>query len=1574
MPGHSGVAPNEVVDFLSKHGAHSAQGSCGLQIPQDVLVAWLSDGAPRTPWVGVAIRSVSGDRAYPPLNSMHLGDDTLHGSLSPADLIRPFAPLDAFAPPAERGTTLQSSTDGTLQQCVTMRLTVATYNTLSLLGEVDRADVMPQDPLSRKHTVGRAAILAAALDEHRVQIAFLQETRCQKGKSCSGGFLRYASGASRGQWGTEIWLKADSPIFCHARGGSARSVISAQAVTSLHNDPRRIFLRLCIKPVPLLLVALHGPHRATEGPLVDAFWEETLRLLQHFHKGDFLILGGDCNAAIGSATSEYFGDHAAEPEDAAGSALHHIARLLRLWGPATFPERHSGPTHTYVQKKSGRLCRPDFILLPTAWTVGQVRSYTAPAIHAAQAHQDHIAACVAVQLTLGPASLSTSGRRRTLRTQAFAEPAVRESVRAALESLPPIPWQISVHAHAAVLADHIQKGLSSISQAQGPRPKHAYLREASWALQRRLSRIRRMLSHRQHLLRRHALLACLKVWRRVAQDWTVEFLACPWVQQLRVLIATQMLHMRKAGQLLRESCRIDRAAYIEGLADQISTGPSNDVFAAYHKLLFHRRKKPYHIEPLPTILDAHGAPCLDMQARFKRWRDHFGALEAGVETSFQGLVDDLPASGQGSTVGPHPGNISQVPSFSSLQRVLAATKGGKAPGLDMLPPELNKGFPVQIARHLFPLLMKQVWRGTEAVGFKGGATVFFHKKRGPQDECGSYRAILLMSSLAKACHQCLRPALRDVFTSHTSSLQMGGRPGCSVTFGSHLLRAVTAHYSAKGVPTYILFADIASAFYCTVTQLVADADHDDPMQVLDRVTSTLNLSSDDRAALAKHLGEPSTLAQAQADPWLEHTASRISSGNWFVLQGDTVPLATGRGSRPGSSCADVLFALLVPRILATRDRLRSSAISKSEPPALPWNGEISLDPCEAGTPSIPVSDVIWADDIAVPRVCQQAEDVRAAVAVDTGSLADACGEYGLSLSFGEVKTACLASIVGKGSRAEKRHLYGATGLKGVIHALREGGPPTPLSLVASYKHLGVYQAPAGRLGPEVKYRIGQARAAFHEARRKVFKNRSISVSRKAHILEATVVSKLVQGAGSWPRLAKVDQQAFDATLWSFYRALLCLPKQGDQALSGLACCALVGLPTPGVVLQRARMQYLRQLVGSGPPELWAAVKADNGYCALLRDDLRWMYRWLHATTNLPDPDSNWHVWRECMRSTPGRFKGCLKRVCQLEVCRTSLIAALDGLHRGLCCLTTGPVCVPAAAADVYTDLCIPCRRAFTSRKAWAGHAARVHGYRSRAFLLGDTPLCFGCGRSFGTIGRLRRHLTVVPACASRWGSFTPDSTVVVPAHPLAPPTAVAGIHHDVLSPWDPSISEALLVDLNSFSEGCEDFVWQTIEEHIEPLAVLRATVEHWRALHPDCSWHAEVSENMLLLLDPSVSAEHFPKERGPPRVDPYKVPTWCAPAPLCFSLSGEVRSWRLESPPPVRFDLSQPTSVTLRSALALSLWAEAACRVLIDCVTAAPSHPVHLHCSGIWTPLPVLLPWFRALGFLCDESGFRSPV
>ena len=240
----------------------------------------------------------------------------------------------------------------------------------------------------------------------------------------------------------------------------------------------------------------------------------------------------------------------------------------------------------------------------------------------------------------------------------------------------------------------------------------------------------------------------------------------------------------------------------------------------------------------------------------------------------------------------------------------------------------------------------------------------------------------------------------------------------------------------------------------------------------------------------------------------------------------------------------------------------------------------------------------------------------------------------------------------------------------------------------------------------------------------------------------------------------------------------------------------------------------------------------------------------------------WPAWRHCMRATPGSFQGYLKRVCHLETCRTSIVAALDGLHRGLCTLTTPTTCAHTPTMGRFTDLCLPCRKAFASRKAWAGHAARAHGYRSRAFLLGSTPVCLSCGRSYGSIGRLRRHLAVVPRCAAQWGSFKTDQEAPPSSHLMAPPEPVAGLRCEVPSPWDPSLSHALLAELDQLNECSEDLVWTTIEDQIEPLSILRATVEAWRDFHSDSSWHAETAENMLRLLDPQVIAEHFPEE-GP---------------------------------------------------------------------------------------------------------------
>ena len=1224
------------------------------------------------------------------------------------------------------------------------------------------------------------------------------------------------------------------------------------------------------------------------------------------------------------------------------------------------------------------MCRPDLLFIPLQWASGRVASFTDPAIHAGHVTQDHVAACADIRLAFVRPQRAPPTACRRIRAADIAHPALRAQVEAVVASTPRVSWSTSVHAHAAILTKHLQEGFSSLSVSQQRRPRHAYIQEATWELQRQVAHTRRAIHNRQAKLRYHTLLTCLQIWRGGSGSFEHAYLDNKWVKQMTLCLQFQVHHLTSLGKALRGALRSDRDAYIEDLARQFSEGPSNHLFSVYHKILVHKRKQPYQLQPLPSINKADGAPCGSSEDMCQRWREHFGGLEAGESTAFLDLVKQACARSTErlAETWPHPMQIEAVPSVASLCRILAATKTQKASGIDGVPPELCRHFSAVLAPVLHPLILKQVWRGSEPVGWKGGTSVFFHKRRGPVSECSSYRSVLLLSSLAKASHQSLRPPLKQLFERSAPPLQMGGKAGFSVTFGSHVLRSVTRLAAQQGKSSLVLYADIASAFYSAVTQLTAGGGEDVPASLVQRLVASLRLTSEDAASLRSRIYGPTAMAVAGAPAWLESLTDMISSNNWFVLRGDTIPIATARGSRPGSSFADLVFALLVPRILQDRNVRRAETLQRSQPPVFPWDGCVNLEPCASDAPSISIDDIVWADDIAVPRLCASAHHVSSAVTEETSSLVDACSSHGLNLSFGPYKTAAVLTVTGTGSRAARRQLFGRHDRAGEISVLREHEPAAKLALVAAYKHLGVYQTPFGRMRTELQYRISQARAAYHEARRKVYKNRAIRVARKSTLLESTVLSRLLQGAGSWPRLLTGEQRTFDAAVWSFYRGMLCIPRAALQNITALTCCALVNLPSPAILLRRARLLYLRQLVASGPPQLWAIVKADREYADLLLHDLQWLHLWTRATAPLPDPAHGWEAWTAHMLNHPGSYKGLVKRACKLDSCRVAFIAALDGLHRGLLALSGIPVARQSVQPRVYEHMCLPCKRAFASKVAWAGHSARLHGYRSTAYLLGEGCLCRGCGKSFSSTGRLRRHLTSVPTCVTSWGAFEPadESVAGRGSHLQAPPQLEEG--HKSLFADEQSLAAymPLLRDLEQLDLCPEEEVWTTIEEHIAPLPMLRETVRQWRAGHPESEWHQTTAENMLLLLDPGVTPQHFPVADAPTRAAVYDVPVWQIPGPLCLSLTGQVRTSRLESPPALTLDLDRPTSVPLKSASALLVWTEDACRIIVTCATQAQHSPISLACSGLWSSLPIVKTWLEAQGFVCDNDGFRTPL
>ena len=93
------------------------------------------------------------------------------------------------------------------------------------------------------------------------------------------------------------------------------------------------------------------------------------------------------------------------------------------------------------------------------------------------------------------------------------------------------------------------------------------------------------------------------------------------------------------GRAVRRACRINREAHLSVLADRISSGPADEVFAAYHSVLGQRRRKAYKPEPLPIVNRSDGTPCTTAAEIQERWWQHFGDLEAGQQTSLEAIAD-----------------------------------------------------------------------------------------------------------------------------------------------------------------------------------------------------------------------------------------------------------------------------------------------------------------------------------------------------------------------------------------------------------------------------------------------------------------------------------------------------------------------------------------------------------------------------------------------------------------------------------------------------------------------------------------------------------------------------------------------------------------------------------------------------------------------------------------------------------------------------------------------------------------------------------------------------------------------
>ncbi|CAE7762507.1 unnamed protein product [Symbiodinium microadriaticum] len=733
-----------------------------------------------------------------------------------------------------------------------------------------------------------------------------------------------------------------------------------------------------------------------------------------------------------------------------------------------------------------------------------------------------------------------------------------------------------------------------------------------------------------------------------------------------------------------------------------------------------------------------------------------------------------------------------------------------------------------VADLLWPLLLKTIFQSAEPAGLKGG-----------------YRGILVQSGIAKAIHRSARPLAVQHWLPFASDCQLGGRKGCSAYMGHFLSRGMMHYARVRGLSCAVMFLDLASAYYGVIRETVVGSGLSD--KPIEAIAESLALTAEDLQLLRHYASEEPALQTQDASELLLELGREMHASTWFVLSKDDQVVHTSRGTRPGGALADIVFNVLFSKVLQRRDpeALRDTV------PVLPWDGRRSpypdLEGSSAGEPQA-LGDVVYADDLATFVVSPTAIALRPALGRVASATLDVLGPHGLRPNYGPKKTAAIIAVNGKGSRGVRRSLFGD--LRAKLPVFLEHAGAVRIDLVAHYKHLGSHLSYDGTMLTEIKYRLALGRAAFKEGRQRLFACRRIPIERRAFLFRTYVLSAVMAGAGTWPWLSVTEWQAFSGGIVNLYRQLLCLKAEGGYEVTTSQILFRCGLPSPASLLALARLRFLSQLARYGPDPAWAVLSWYTPFQKALDSSCRWLLQAVQGFSSLLDPAQHWHTWQDLLVNQPGRWKGLLKRAEAWHQEANAMQALMVCSARNL--WTQRPLPATVGGLSDCAHACLLCGLAFRTQQAWGAHAHRAHGYLSPAHQCAKGRRCPACGLTLANLTRLRKHFKTSAICLQISQGYVDAPTFPLEfseGHVQFP--ATGGVARATLPATQEVICQPLAEALMRLQDADDVQIFEMVRSHIEPLPVLRRTLEQWVVALPDSHLKSSAQDVLLVLY-----AEH----------------------------------------------------------------------------------------------------------------------
>ena len=207
---------------------------------------------------------------------------------------------------------------------------------------------------------------------------------------------------------------------------------------------------------------------------------------------------------------------------------------------------------------------------------------------------------------------------------------------------------------------------------------------------------------------------------------------------------------------LRQAIRRDTLEHIQKTADAAEDASTKTVVQRLRLLTGGPKRKSRDPPPLPAVELANGSLAATAEEAKARWLEHFSSIEDGHVKDPVTIVHDCYRRQAGKDLDAYSVSLQDVPDLCSLEGALRDTATDRAYGQDGIPGEVAHYCAAELSKALFQLHLNSIFRLCEPVQHKGGVLHCVWKKKGPKQQCTSYRGILVSSVIGKSLHKLLR--------------------------------------------------------------------------------------------------------------------------------------------------------------------------------------------------------------------------------------------------------------------------------------------------------------------------------------------------------------------------------------------------------------------------------------------------------------------------------------------------------------------------------------------------------------------------------------------------------------------------------------------------------------------------------------------------------------------------------------------------------------------------------------------------------------------------------------------------